>query len=251
MVPAVPRRVDGRDRAGARPAAHHRRRRRRRGAARRRPVHHRPRPRRAWSSASSCTGRAAALARPRLLRLPADPAVRGGLQPGGDAAHGTSGGASPRSPSPASSSPSRSPPPGVHLLGGLAWTIALLFGALIAATDPVSVVALFRRLGVSERLTTLVDAESLFNDGAAAVLFAVVARGGRRRPAPSLPGWAVGRSSGWRSAASSSGSPSATAPPGSTGAWTTTSSRSRSRRSSPTARSCSPRGSACPASWRA
>ena len=63
---------------------------------------------------------------------------------------------------------------GVHLLGGLAWPAALLFGALIAATDPVSVVSLFRRLGVSERLTTLVDAESLFNDGAAAVLFAVV-----------------------------------------------------------------------------
>ena len=55
---------------------------------------------------------------------------------------------------------------------------ALLFGALIAATDPVSVVALFRRLGVSERLTTLVDAESLFNDGAAAVRV-------RRRRSPS------------------------------------------------------------------
>ncbi|HEY5168700.1 MAG TPA: sodium:proton antiporter, partial [Thermoleophilia bacterium] len=63
---------------------------------------------------------------------------------------------------------------GVHLLGGLSWTLALLFGALIAATDPVSVVSLFHRLGVSERLTTLVDAESLFNDGVAAVLFAVV-----------------------------------------------------------------------------
>ena len=63
---------------------------------------------------------------------------------------------------------------GVHYLGGMAWSLALLFGALIAATDPVSVVSLFRRLGVSQRLTTLVDAESLFNDGAAAVLFAVV-----------------------------------------------------------------------------
>ena len=63
---------------------------------------------------------------------------------------------------------------GVHWLGGLSWTLALLFGALIAATDPVSVVSLFHRLGVSERLTTLVDAESLFNDGVAAVLFAVV-----------------------------------------------------------------------------
>ncbi len=80
---------------------------------------------------------------------------------------------------------------GVHLLGGLAWSAALLFGALIAATDPVSVVSLFRKLGVSERLTTLVDAESLFNDGAAAVLFAVVVAvvvDGR----DVSPGWAVG-----------------------------------------------------------
>jgi CPA1 family monovalent cation:H+ antiporter len=66
---------------------------------------------------------------------------------------------------------------GVHFLGDVAWTLALLFGALITATDPVSVIALFRRLGVPSRLTTLVDAESLFNDGTAAVLFAVVLAG--------------------------------------------------------------------------
>ena len=63
---------------------------------------------------------------------------------------------------------------GLHLVGGATWTIALLFGALIAATDPVSVVAMFRRLGVPERLTTMIDAESLFNDGTAAVVFAIV-----------------------------------------------------------------------------
>lgn len=63
---------------------------------------------------------------------------------------------------------------GVRYLGGTTWVVALLFGALIAATDPVSVVALFRRLGVPERLTTMIDAESLFNDGTAAVVFAIV-----------------------------------------------------------------------------
>ena len=63
---------------------------------------------------------------------------------------------------------------GVHWLDGTTWTVALLFAALIAATDPVSVVSLFRHLGVSDRLTTMVDGESLFNDGTAAVVFAVV-----------------------------------------------------------------------------
>ena len=43
---------------------------------------------------------------------------------------------------------------GVYWLGGTTWTVALLFAALIAATDPVSVVSLFRRLGVADRLTT-------------------------------------------------------------------------------------------------
>jgi monovalent cation:H+ antiporter, CPA1 family len=63
---------------------------------------------------------------------------------------------------------------GMRLAGGVTWAVALLFGALIAATDPVSVLALFRHIGVSERLTSLVDAESLFNDGTAAVVFAIV-----------------------------------------------------------------------------
>jgi len=49
--------------------------------------------------------------------------------------------------------------------------IALLFGALIAATDPVAVVALFRTLGVPKRLSVLIEGESLFNDGTAIVLF--------------------------------------------------------------------------------
>ncbi len=63
---------------------------------------------------------------------------------------------------------------GMHLVGGTTWEVALLFGALIAATDPVSVLALFRRLGAPARLTTIIDAESLFNDGTAAVVFAIV-----------------------------------------------------------------------------
>jgi len=52
--------------------------------------------------------------------------------------------------------------------------ISLLFGAMISATDPVSVVALFRQLNLSPRLSTIVEAESLFNDGTAVVAFQLI-----------------------------------------------------------------------------
>ena len=57
---------------------------------------------------------------------------------------------------------------------GWSWEIALLFGTLVAATDPVSVVAAFRELGVSKRLSTIMEGESLFNDGTSIVLFRIV-----------------------------------------------------------------------------
>ncbi|MBZ0303095.1 MAG: Na+/H+ antiporter [Anaerolineae bacterium] len=56
----------------------------------------------------------------------------------------------------------------------LALPVALVFGALIAATDPVAVVAMFRSLGVPRRLAVLVEGESLLNDGTAIVIFNVV-----------------------------------------------------------------------------
>jgi Kef-type K+ transport system membrane component KefB len=49
-----------------------------------------------------------------------------------------------------------------------------VFGALISATDPVAVVAVFREVGVPRRLLTLVEGESLLNDGVAIVLFAIL-----------------------------------------------------------------------------
>nr|MBN1229613.1 Na+/H+ antiporter [Anaerolineae bacterium] len=52
---------------------------------------------------------------------------------------------------------------------------ALLFGALISATDPIAVVALFKELGVTKRLSIIMEGESLFNDGAAIVLFSILA----------------------------------------------------------------------------
>ena len=57
---------------------------------------------------------------------------------------------------------------------GLAIPAALVFGAIISATDPVSVVALFRRLGVPRRMQLLLEGESLFNDGTAIVMFSIM-----------------------------------------------------------------------------
>lgn len=51
---------------------------------------------------------------------------------------------------------------------------AALFGALISATDPVAVIALFNEVGAPKRLVTLVDGESIFNDATAIVLFSIV-----------------------------------------------------------------------------
>ena len=58
----------------------------------------------------------------------------------------------------------------------LHWPVpqALVFGVLIAATDPVAVIALFKDNGITGRLRLMVESESLFNDGVAAVLFALV-----------------------------------------------------------------------------
>jgi monovalent cation:H+ antiporter, CPA1 family len=62
---------------------------------------------------------------------------------------------------------------GMHMLVHWPWASALVFGALISATDPVSVIAAFKGARVEGRLRVLVESESLFNDGTAAVLFAI------------------------------------------------------------------------------
>lgn len=60
---------------------------------------------------------------------------------------------------------------GMHYLARWTWISALVFGVLIAATDPVSVIATFKDAGILGRIRLLVEAESLFNDGTAAVGF--------------------------------------------------------------------------------
>ena len=63
---------------------------------------------------------------------------------------------------------------GMHYLGHWQWLGALVFGVLIAATDPVSVIATFKEAKARGRLLVLIEAESLLNDGTAAVAFGVV-----------------------------------------------------------------------------
>jgi CPA1 family monovalent cation:H+ antiporter len=63
---------------------------------------------------------------------------------------------------------------GMHYALGWSWIGAALFGVLIAATDPVSVIAAFREMHCVPRLSMVVEAESLLNDGVAAVGFAVL-----------------------------------------------------------------------------
>lgn len=62
---------------------------------------------------------------------------------------------------------------GLRFLAAWQWQSAILFGVLIAATDPVSVIATFREAGVHGRLRLLVEAESLFNDSTAAIAFVI------------------------------------------------------------------------------
>jgi CPA1 family monovalent cation:H+ antiporter len=57
---------------------------------------------------------------------------------------------------------------------GFGWPHALIFSALIAATDPIAVVALFKSLGAPKRLSVLTEGESLVNDGTAIVLFTII-----------------------------------------------------------------------------
>lgn len=59
----------------------------------------------------------------------------------------------------------------LHLEQNFTWVYALVFGALIAATDPIAVVAVFRGLGVPRRLSVMLEGESLLNDGTAIVFF--------------------------------------------------------------------------------
>jgi monovalent cation:H+ antiporter, CPA1 family len=62
----------------------------------------------------------------------------------------------------------------VHWMIGLPLLTALLFGSIISATDPISVLAIFKALQVERRLSVILEGESLLNDGTAVVLFQIL-----------------------------------------------------------------------------
>lgn len=78
----------------------------------------------------------------------------------------------------------------LEFVQGFDWRYAMVFGALIAATDPISVIATFKSLGAPKRLATLVEGESLLNDGTAIVFFTMIVGivAGRELSAPALIG---------------------------------------------------------------
>lgn len=63
-----------------------------------------------------------------------------------------------------------------HLALGYTWAVSLLLGAILSPTDPISVLALFKELGVSKRLSIIVEGESCFNDGIGVVLYLILSR---------------------------------------------------------------------------
>lgn len=61
-----------------------------------------------------------------------------------------------------------------HWGAGLSWPVALLLGAIVSPTDPIAVIALLRQMGMPRQLLTIVEGESLFNDGVGAAAFELV-----------------------------------------------------------------------------
>lgn len=62
----------------------------------------------------------------------------------------------------------------LHAIVGIPWILAFLFGSMISATDPISVLAIFKHYGLPKQLANLIEGESLFNDGTAVVVFRIV-----------------------------------------------------------------------------
>jgi len=79
---------------------------------------------------------------------------------------------------------------GLVLFGQMPIVPALLLGTILAATDPIAVIPIFRRLAIPDDLATIVEGESLFNDGAAIVLYGALVTAALAASG-SLPFWSL------------------------------------------------------------
>ncbi|MEA2479272.1 MAG: monovalent cation/hydrogen antiporter [Thermoleophilaceae bacterium] len=93
-------------------------------------------------------------------------------------------------------------------IAGMTWAAAFVLGAVVSPTDPVASTAIATRLGVPRRVVTVVEGESLINDGTALVLYATavaaavsghfsLAQAGLRFVGGALAGVAIGLAVGW------------------------------------------------------
>jgi CPA1 family monovalent cation:H+ antiporter len=84
----------------------------------------------------------------------------------------------------------------LYFFGGLDWATAFLLAAILSPTDPVAVLSLFRQLHVNEQLSTIIEGESLFNDGVAGSLYqtflAVVLLSLHEHVSAGVQGWIEG-----------------------------------------------------------
>ncbi|GHO87693.1 cation:proton antiporter [Dictyobacter formicarum] len=84
----------------------------------------------------------------------------------------------------------------LHVLDGLDWGTALLLAAILSPTDPVAVLSLFRQLHLDERLSVIIEGESLFNDGVAGSLYqaflAIVLLSIQGHPSGAFQAWGQG-----------------------------------------------------------
>ncbi len=84
----------------------------------------------------------------------------------------------------------------LHFLAGLDWGVAFLLSAILSPTDPIAVLGLFKQLKVNADLSTIIEGESLFNDGVAGSLYqvflALVLASVHGSPVTAIQAWLTG-----------------------------------------------------------
>ncbi len=78
-----------------------------------------------------------------------------------------------------------------HYFASFVWISAGILGVILSATDPVAVVAIFRRIPIPKRLATIVESEALLNDAIAVVLYRALL--GASLPGAVMPWKAAGQ----------------------------------------------------------